>query len=921
MKAIIDLKIKNISGNLAISFVIFGIFILGIIAYVSHNPDFRTSLIENISSFKTLDLSGKVLDRGTNINLDAISPKAKILSIYVRKKSRISNNDALYLTPIQSPIRAYSGNSIVFMAGDFNKNTPPKSLDIIFPVELTGKAKEIRLDIRLSSLSGSHLVFLKKSGFGDKAGMMKTKFAKSFLTNTGNLTLAAVFLAFALILFLIWINLGRSKRILYLMLATIFQAWIALWFSRIAYDIIFQTATLHRVSFIVYFLFLTTYSLFIRSYITNKKLSLVCNTVSAINALFANVLIVAALFFSMKTNFLIYKYSLIYALLVFFFLAFAEARNMIRSLKDISAFKVLLPAASFLIALGHGNDILRVYSMTFFPYNLGPYSYFLAINLYITSVVFFLYSNYRDILKKEKNHSKLIAVGQTASMLAHDVRKPFSSVKSILNQFDQLKSNPSFLNKAKHDIERSMTNVERMISDITDLSREVVLEVKPSSLFPILDFSLKQVIQNHKCKHTNITYDCKHTKRIMVDDERLSRVFVNILSNAVEIISMDQEIDEGEIVISTKDFFLENELFVSITLSNNGPYLNEKDIPQLFESFFTKGKKRGTGLGLASAQHIIHLHKGTIRARNRIHSRGVEFNIQLPASSEKEIEPTLSLPKSANGEQKYLVDENNEKIDSQINQLSDHHCKFKILLLEDEALYRASVKNTIRKDPRLDTMITIYDAHDYNDAIELLTNVNITHAIVDIDLGEEKNGFDFLKYLQDNQIQIHSMVHSNRCSDLDKDKSLALGACALAPKPLTLKDIITLLSSGHEEKQGKKQTVLFADDDLVARSYFENLIQDIHPGIDVHIFENAESLLKKLKEIGNCSHVISDQNMGTGMTGTELVKAVRNMNMDCKMYIFANEPESIFEQTVFDAGADGYYTKPVDRTTLSSLLK
>ncbi|MFH1728671.1 MAG: HAMP domain-containing protein, partial [Pseudomonadota bacterium] len=54
-----------------------------------------------------------------------------------------------------------------------------------------------------------------------------------------------------------------------------------------------------------------------------------------------------------------------------------------------------------------------------------------------------------NFMKLAHERAKLAAIGQTTQMLAHDVRKPFTSMKSLLNMLDKFKKDPKALEKAK----------------------------------------------------------------------------------------------------------------------------------------------------------------------------------------------------------------------------------------------------------------------------------------------------------------------------------------------------------------------------------------------------------------------------------------------------------------------------------------
>ena len=67
-------------------------------------------------------------------------------------------------------------------------------------------------------------------------------------------------------------------------------------------------------------------------------------------------------------------------------------------------------------------------------------------------------------------------------------------------------------------------------------------------------------------------------------------------------------------------FYIFNDI-ITIEVSDNGPGIEEADLPRLFERFYRVEKSRnrnegGTGLGLAICKHIIELHGQTINVRS-----------------------------------------------------------------------------------------------------------------------------------------------------------------------------------------------------------------------------------------------------------------------------------------------------------------
>ncbi|KXG73936.1 Alkaline phosphatase synthesis sensor protein PhoR [Fervidicola ferrireducens] len=105
------------------------------------------------------------------------------------------------------------------------------------------------------------------------------------------------------------------------------------------------------------------------------------------------------------------------------------------------------------------------------------------------------------------------------------------------------------------------------------------------------------------------------------DEELLKRAFTNIIINAVNHTGLS-----GNIYISLK----QNGKWAVISISDDGPGIDERDLPYIFNRFFSKDKKRAGGLGLAIANEIVMMHSGRIEVKSKKGSGSV-FTVILPS--------------------------------------------------------------------------------------------------------------------------------------------------------------------------------------------------------------------------------------------------------------------------------------------------
>jgi len=123
----------------------------------------------------------------------------------------------------------------------------------------------------------------------------------------------------------------------------------------------------------------------------------------------------------------------------------------------------------------------------------------------------------------------------------------------------------------------------------------------------------------------------KEKIKAYVDKDRITQVFSNLIGNAVKFTQ------KGHIEISLVD----REDAVECCVSDTGPGIAKKDLPQLFDKFQqfghpVNGEEKGTGLGLAISKGIVELHKGKIWVKSEV-DVGTRFTFVLPKFTGKEL--------------------------------------------------------------------------------------------------------------------------------------------------------------------------------------------------------------------------------------------------------------------------------------------
>jgi signal transduction histidine kinase len=119
-----------------------------------------------------------------------------------------------------------------------------------------------------------------------------------------------------------------------------------------------------------------------------------------------------------------------------------------------------------------------------------------------------------------------------------------------------------------------------------------------------------------------IVLEATEVQSLLLDEARITRCLANFIKNAKEAIG-----EKGSITICFRE--AGSDLHVSI--SDDGPGIEESVRSRIFEPFVTSGKQHGTGLGMAIAKSTVDAHGGRIWLESEP-GRGTTFHVVLPSS-------------------------------------------------------------------------------------------------------------------------------------------------------------------------------------------------------------------------------------------------------------------------------------------------
>jgi signal transduction histidine kinase len=210
---------------------------------------------------------------------------------------------------------------------------------------------------------------------------------------------------------------------------------------------------------------------------------------------------------------------------------------------------------------------------------------------------------------------------------SHELRTPISNIHVTIEALQNgAIAEPELCDRFLQSIQDETKRLSRLIGDLLDLGRleagVAQLEQQTISLQSPIIRAVNAVETRANAAGISIQVKVDNL-RIKGDPERLVQAMLNLLDNAIKHSKPGSSIDIAG--------FREGR-YVLIRIRDQGAGIHKKDLPHIFEQFYTTDPSRqgkGSGLGLAIAKRIVEAHGGTISVISTI-DQGTTFTIHLP---------------------------------------------------------------------------------------------------------------------------------------------------------------------------------------------------------------------------------------------------------------------------------------------------
>jgi two-component system sensor kinase FixL len=239
-------------------------------------------------------------------------------------------------------------------------------------------------------------------------------------------------------------------------------------------------------------------------------------------------------------------------------------------------------------------------------------------------------------LQSELIHmSRLSAMGEMASALAHELNQPLAAISNYMNGSRRLLEasadpNRSKIENALNKAAEQAVRAGQIIRRLRDFVSRDESEKRVESLSKLVEEAGALGLTGSREQGVLLRFNLDpRYDRVMVDRVQIQQVLVNLFRNGLEAMLNSPRQELAVTNSATADDMIE------IVVSDTGSGFSDDVVPKLFQTFFTT-KATGMGVGLSISRSIVEAHGGKMWAETNP-SGGATFRFTLPAAPSQDL--------------------------------------------------------------------------------------------------------------------------------------------------------------------------------------------------------------------------------------------------------------------------------------------
>ncbi|MFZ5429205.1 MAG: two-component regulator propeller domain-containing protein [Bacteroidota bacterium] len=465
--------------------------------------------------------------------------------------------------------------------------------------------------------------------------------------------------------------------------------------------------------------------------------------------------------------------------------------------------------------------------------------------------------------------------------ITHEFKTPLSLIISPANQLYNRYYNDTDSRFLLEILKRNTTRLQWLISQVIDLRKidmnKLDIVIRVINVVKLCHKISEYFMADARDKNIRLEVVTDLTEIYLeTDQDKLDIIITNMVSNAMKFtpengavsIAVGKQTDGCEESFQWKNGSIIHGPVVRITVSDTGPGIPEREIPEMFERF-VQGKGHeimGTGIGLSVVKEYVRLLGGFIGV-NSLPGEGTAFTVCFPWQDNLTMNDSVDqlaarFPQDESGDIPFAKSDADEE-------------NYTILLVEDDAETRNYIAGILRRHFRV--ISATNGKQGFEKALVTSPDIIVSDVVM-----PGTSGFEMSRLLKENEQTSHIpviMITAQHDTGVEIE-SLASGADAIISKPfpeeLLIAHIRKLLLSSRQKRKMESE-----ENDLVNTAEESEYI-------DSQLVEKAIRIIDQnlLKSDFGVDKLASDLNMSrtslyrklktlTGQSATEFIRYVR----------------------------------------------
>lgn len=210
---------------------------------------------------------------------------------------------------------------------------------------------------------------------------------------------------------------------------------------------------------------------------------------------------------------------------------------------------------------------------------------------------------------------------------SHEIKTPLAIIKGelevTLKKIRSVKEYETTLHSSLEEINRIIKIVDDLLTLARVEAEALSLSASSINLADLIQELVAEMEILARQKNLELTLEKKADPIITGDQEKLKRVFINLLDNAIKFTPAGGKI---EVKVEKEDNL------ARVQIADSGVGISEEQLQHIFDRFYrgeAGGNSSGSGLGLSIARSIVEAHKGKIEVKSQV-GKGSIFTVFLP---------------------------------------------------------------------------------------------------------------------------------------------------------------------------------------------------------------------------------------------------------------------------------------------------